>query len=338
MSIPRLATTSRLATGALHHQTAVPHASLPVPARQLPQGASFFLHAALPARSAPIYTRSISTRSRPRSQAARRTGTTLLYAAAPFSLFSWLGLTSEKPPQSSTSEGERKESGLFSGPGPVDGDVPNRSSALKYPASGAALRQASSGPEQLTLVFLNINAPSANFSSGRGLAAKEWLAWIGYFREQGYDCLDVNAVDQSLPSGVSARAQQQREHELGKVEPTSVKSLAKELESQVQLQMFPRGAVLFTRGSYGASVAAEQISGSSPQFSALVLLLDKPGDEEAFQSAMARLPANFKTVQVLSQQQSAQDSGKKITIVHAQDVESEKAIRDVENWLFSNGF
>ncbi len=310
-------------------------------ARPLAQGSSLLRPSALPL-SVPssLGSRALSTHNNSRPQLkARSNKAVLLYAAAaPFSILSWLGLS-----------GGSSESGQAVA-APVDGDVPSKSSTLRFPASPAALRQASSGPEQITLVFLNINRPSPpglgqSSSPSDYQASKEWRHWIAYFREQGYDCLNVNVVDPSLPAGVSARATHPgREGEV-ELSASSAQRLAKDLEAQIALQMLPRGAVLFSRGRASEHVSALQASGGDPQFSALVLLLPRGGEEaaKAAEQKLASLwPSKLRklvlTEEQLGEGQKNQSLGPHAKAVAVKSIESEAAIREAEMWLMGEGF
>lgn len=163
-----------------------------------------------------------------------------LAGAAPFSLWSWLTDGSNKPETSATGTGEQS------------GSLPSRSSAILYPAADAAIR----ATNEVRLVFLNINLPATASTTG---IRSRWTEYIGYFREMGYDCLDVNVVSSQ----------------------TDPAALAQELHGQVSKQMFMRGPVLFVANGLGADVGGRAMA---KEFAAVVLA-DAGREQEAFKAA-----------------------------------------------------
>ncbi|KDN38797.1 hypothetical protein K437DRAFT_20721 [Tilletiaria anomala UBC 951] len=252
----------------------------------------------------------------PPSRAAGN-GAKLLYAAAPFSFWSWITGSQKGSEADTLASSELAKAGATSSS--EQGELPSKSSALLYPVSAMSQRSSNS----VTLVFLNINAPKANPSVGVASSTK-WQSWISYFREMGYDCLDVNAVS---PSG-------------------SHQALATELEQQIRLHMFNRGPVLFVRGSTSAKVAAAQLAGFSrpggqAEFAAAVVLV--PGEEgmQAFQAIDQGVREKLAVLIVNDGKGSTQQGGEKwkvLQVGNSRDAESGKTVQEVEMWLMANGF
>jgi hypothetical protein len=160
----------------------------------------------------------------------------------------------------------------------------SKSSTLFREASPAALRKPSS-----QLVFLS------RFKERR----KDWESWIGYFREAGYDCFDMNIATKD-----------ETKSELG--------VMAAELTSQLRLLSIQRPPLVFAFHDKGSDEAIEQIQSSKPAMSGLVIVVPSSDKE---------------TIEKLS---GLNKEKLRIFIVD-ESQEKDAALQQVERWMSAQG-
>lgn len=221
------------------------------------------------------------------------------------------------------------------------------SSTLLRPASPAAPRR-----QTVTLVFLTSQATTSglmqsvvsNFSSSN-TGRDRWYSWIGYFREAGYDCLQMNLA---LPNANKEAG--------GDVTLT----LSDELHEQIRLSNLQRLPVLFVHHGSGANPdeTAEIVSkyiepssgsnsgggiwasifggggmfGSKPAISGLIVLSD-------LDSATARAKfAKHPKLNTLIVAHGTAPDDKKVQIMDCSNKSYEETVKDVERWLIRRGY
>lgn len=234
-----------------------------------------------------------------------------------------------------------------------DGKEITGSSTLIRPASPAAPRR-----QTVTLVFLTSESTSkgalksimSNFGGGGGEREK-WYSWIGYFREAGYDCLQMNLA---LPPSTSSS---------GQAETTS--KLADELHTQIRLSNLQRQPVLFVHHSNDTSPAATAnivsryiepkqsgggggaggllskifggggMFGGRPAISGLVVVSDT--DDASALELFAKHP---KLNTLIVANGGAKTAGKqgKVTLLDTSGGSHEKVIKEIERWLIKEGY
>ncbi|EST08159.1 hypothetical protein PSEUBRA_002244 [Kalmanozyma brasiliensis GHG001] len=221
------------------------------------------------------------------------------------------------------------------------------SSTLVRPASPSAPRR-----QTVTLVFLTSSSSSgglvkslvSNFGGGGGEREK-WFPWIGYFREAGYDCLQMNLA---LPPQAEGR---------------KTEKLADELHSQIRLSNLQRQPVLFVHHSADsapeatASIVSQYIEpgqssgggggllgkifggggmfGGRPAISGLVVISDL---DDA--SALTLFGKHPKLNTLIVANGGAKTSGHqgKVTVLDAEGKKHESIIKDIERWLIKEGY
>ena len=123
--------------------------------------------------------------------------------------------------------------------------------------SASVLREASPAAptkQPYTLVFVH--------SSAWGVSRQAWQSWIMYFREAGYDCLDVQVELPAKPADGASRDD----------------ALAEQISSQVRQSALQREPVLFVRDGANETVPSYLghgglFSNTRGPMSGLVLLL-----------------------------------------------------------------
>lgn len=257
----------------------------------------------------------------------------------------WIYLSSLNPAETSRS---------FSIHSPLESEGKDitGSSTLVRPASPAAPRR-----QTVTLVFLTSEATSkgaikslmSNFGGGGGGEREKWFSWIGYFREAGYDCLQMN-----LALRPAARAEgQDKEASL----------LTDELHTQIRLSNLQRQPVMFVHHSSDsdpnstAQIVSKYIEpgqgsssgggflgkifggggmfGSRPAISGLVVVSDL--DDATAMTLFGKHP-KLNTLIVANGGASTKAAEGKVTVLDAQGKGHEKVIKDIERWLIKEGY
>ncbi|CBQ69593.1 conserved hypothetical protein [Sporisorium reilianum SRZ2] len=226
----------------------------------------------------------------------------------------------------------------------------NGSSTLMRPASPAAPRR-----QTVALVFLTsqsagqglVKSLVSNFGGGGGEREK-WFPWIGYFREAGYDCVQMNLA---LPSGDGTAADK------------TTARLADELHTQIRLSNLQRQPVLFVHHAADASPAstAQIVSsyiepnnaqgggggfwskifggggmfGSRPAISGLVVISDL--DDASALTLFGKHPKLNMLIVANGGASTAAHQGK-VTVMDAKGKKDDKIIKDIERWLIKEGY
>lgn len=234
-----------------------------------------------------------------------------------------------------------------------DGKEANGSSTLLRAASPAAPRR-----QTVALVFLTsqthgqglVKSLVSNLGGGGGEREK-WFPWIGYFREAGYDCLQMNLA---LPSdGDEAEA---KTHE--GVDKITAR-LADELHTQIRLSNLQRQPVLFVHHAADASPAstAHVVSsyiepgggggflskifggggmfGSRPAISGLVVISDL--DDTLALTLFGKHPKLNTLIVANGGANTAAHQGK-VTVLDAKGQKDDKVIKEIERWLIREGY
>lgn len=231
------------------------------------------------------------------------------------------------------------------------------SSTLLRPASPAAPRR-----QTVTLVFLTSNTTSkglvkslmSNFGGGSGETEK-WFPWIAYFREAGYDCLQMNLA---LPLSTSTET---ATHE-GKDRTTSL--LADELHTQIRLSNLQRQPVLFVHHAADSSPEATSrivsryiepnqaaksggggfwskifggggMFGGRPAIPGLVVISDF--DDASALTLFGKHPKLNTLIVTNGGAGTAAHQGK-VTVMDAQNKGHDKVVKDIERWLIKEGY
>ncbi|KAI3484941.1 hypothetical protein L1887_51831 [Cichorium endivia] len=208
------------------------------------------------------------------------------------------------------------------------------SSTLVRPASPSAPRR-----QTVTLVFVTFQATRtgvvkslmSSLAGGSGEQQK-WLSWIGYFREAGYDCIQMNLAV-----------------------PETGGDLADELHQQIRLSNLQRQPVLFVHHSGDADEAAQAVGryiqpgqaaggfwsrifgggafSARPAISGLVVISDA---DAALASQLFTKHPKLNTLVVAS----AAEEGKKgrATLMDAEKKSHEALVKDIERWLIREGY
>lgn len=231
----------------------------------------------------------------------------------------------------------------FSVHSPAESQVKGSSTLLR-PASPSAPRR-----QTVTLVFLTSEGTSPGLVQSvmsnlgpSGSGRDKWYSWIGYFREAGYDCLQMNVA---LPDAAS-------DNVTGK--------LSEELHEQIKLSNLQRLPVLFVHhgsksspddtaevvssyiepaGSSGGGVLSNIFGGggmfgSKPAISGLIVVSDL--DSATAQAKFAKHP-KLNTLIVANGAADAPQKGK----VHTLDSNGkshEQTVKDIERWLIRQGY
>ncbi|KAJ1021106.1 hypothetical protein NDA16_003892 [Ustilago loliicola] len=255
------------------------------------------------------------------------------------------------------------EARTFSVYSPLESDNPadggkqvTGSSTLLRPASPAAPRR-----QTVTLVFLTSNSTSkglvkslmSNFGGGSGDTEK-WFPWIGYFREAGYDCLQMNlALPPSQASETSTHQGNDR----------TTARLADELHTQIRLSNLQRQPVLFVHHAADAAPSATSqivsqyiepnqagksgdgfwsklfggggMFGGRPAISGLVVISDL--DDASALTLFGKHPKLNTLIVANGGAGTAAHQGK-VTVMDAQSKNHEKVIKDIERWLIKEGY
>ncbi|SPC64568.1 uncharacterized protein UHOD_07430 [Ustilago sp. UG-2017b] len=230
------------------------------------------------------------------------------------------------------------------------------SSTLLRPASPAAPRR-----QTVTLVFLTSNTTSkglvkslmSNFGGGSGETEK-WFQWIGYFREAGYDCLQMNLA---LPP---SEATETTTYE-GRDRTTA--KLADELHTQIRMSNLQRQPVLFVHHAADASPEAtsqivsqyiepgqagksgggfwsklfggRSMFGGKPEISGLVVISDL--DDASALMLFGKHPKLNTLIVANGGAGTAAHQGK-VTVMDARSKNHEKVIKDIGRWLIKEGY
>ncbi|GAC94689.1 nucleosome assembly protein [Pseudozyma hubeiensis SY62] len=242
-----------------------------------------------------------------------------------------------------------------------DGNSVDGSSTLLRPASPAAPRR-----QTVTLVFLTSQSSSnglvkslvSNFGGGGGEREK-WFPWIGYFREAGYDCLQMNLA---LPGNDGSDTGSH-----SKSDSTTAR-LADELHEQIRLSNLQRQPVLFVHhtsdsnpestsqivssyieptstrtgggGGRGTSFWSKLFGGGGmfggrPAISGLVVISDL--DDASALTLFGKHP-KLNTLIVANGGASTSNHEGKVTVMDAQGKKHDGVVKDIERWLISQGY
>ena len=234
---------------------------------------------------------------------------------------------------------------------PSDSTGVTGSSTLVRPASPAAPRR-----QTVTLVFLTSqsNRPGlvkslvSNFGGRDRGETEKWFPWIGYFREAGYDCLQMNLA---LPDDAPA--------------DKTTQSLTDELHTQIRLSNLQRQPVLFVHHSADADAASTGqivssyiqpskasgggggfwsnifgggagMFGGRPALSGLVVISDL--DDQSALTLFGKHPKlNTLIVANGGADLEARRQGK-VTVIDAKGKKHESVIKDIERWLIRQGY
>lgn len=202
------------------------------------------------------------------------------------------------------------------------GFLSNPREILGTTETGSILREASPAAptkQPYTLVFLS--------SDPLHVKRSQWQSWIMYFREAGYDCIDMNvSLPEKLPEGVTREEQ-----------------LAREVAGQVRLASLQRQPVLFLRDSEDQIVppylGQGGLFGRRGPMSGLVLL--HPGSAEPAEKA--DWPNNTRILVVPRSQgetdawSSVEASARNAKVMTDEWNEKEGLIKEVERWLRNSG-
>lgn len=235
------------------------------------------------------------------------------------------------------------------------------SSTLLRPAAPTAPRR-----QTVTLVFVT------SHSTGKGLVQRlasnfgssshqteTWFPWIGYFREAGYDCLQMNlalAPEEATNADTKSHA--------GLDATTS--RLADELHTQLRLSNLQRQPVLFVHHSADSSptsiaqVVSEYIEphtdsqnsstgsgwlsnifggggmfGSRPAISGLVVVSDL--DDASAMTLFGKHP-KLNTLIVANAGAHTHAHQGKVSVLDAQGQSHDKLIKAIERWLIKQGY
>ncbi|PWZ01959.1 hypothetical protein BCV70DRAFT_198237 [Testicularia cyperi] len=269
------------------------------------------------------------------------------------------------PTDASTGAGARSFS-VFS-PAENEASPVNGSSTLIRPASPSAPRR-----QTVTLVFLTsssakkglVKSIMSNFSSGGDGAgeAGKWFPWIAYFREAGYDCLQMNlALSSKASESISQTPAENKDAK-------TTASLTDELHSQIRMSNLQRLPVLFVHyssdsdpastsaivsayidpaqsGSNGAGGAGGFLSklfggggmfGSRPAISGLVVISD--ADDASTHAVFAKHPKLNTLIVANGVQGESTQKKAKVTTLDTNSRNQEQVIKDIERWLIREGY
>lgn len=188
--------------------------------------------------------------------------------------------------------------------------------------SGSIVREASPAAQlkqPYTLVFV---------SSGQlKVPRKEWQSWIMYFREAGYDCIDLNVeLPKERPEGVS-------EEEL----------LAREVVGQVRLSSLQRQPVLFIRDG-GDKVLPSYLGtggffGRRGPMAGLVVLHPASADDVASADWPSNTPILIvpKTEGEKGAWEGTVQSARNASVLADEWNEKEGLVKEVERWMRNAG-
>lgn len=233
------------------------------------------------------------------------------------------------------------------------------SSTLLRPASPAAPRR-----QTVTLVFVTsqstgqglVKSLVSNLGGGSNEREK-WFPWIGYFREAGYDCLQMNLA---LPSSDKDGADTTSHADVGK----TTARLADELHSQIRLSNLQRQPVLFVHhtadssststaqivssyiepnssgGSSGGGFLSKIFGGGGmfsarPAISGLVVISDL--DDASALTLFGKHPKLNTLIVANGGANTAAHQGK-VTVMDANGQKDDKIIKDIERWLIKEGY
>lgn len=283
-----------------------------------------------------LATRSFTTQPRPSTQGATRRWPLKTLSGGLIAGSGWYYLGSDARTFSVYTPLESDEK-------PVTG-----SSTLVRPASPAAPRR-----QTVTLVFLTSQSTSkglvkslvSNFGGGGGEREK-WFPWIGYFREAGYDCLQMNLALPPNEGGDKTTAR-----------------LADELHTQIRLSNLQRQPVLFVHHTADAApestgqIVSSYIEpntsngdgggwwskifggggmfGSRPAISGLVVISDL--DDASALTLFGKHP-KLNTLIVANGGATTSNHQGKVTVMDAQGKKHETVIKDIERWLIKEGY
>lgn len=166
----------------------------------------------------------------------------------------------------------------------------SQSSAILREASPAAMRTPA-----CQIVFMSVDEDRRD----------AWASWIGYFREAGFDCYDVNLALAGAEPAAAA----------------GVQAFADELGAQIRLLSLQRRPVVFAQTTHAAHTALAQLQARDAQMSGLVLVLaDK--DDAAQGDGVAAQARNLDTKRM------------RILVVDGADKD---VLRSVERWMTDEG-
>ncbi|WFD03995.1 hypothetical protein MOBT1_002692 [Malassezia obtusa] len=202
------------------------------------------------------------------------------------------------------------------------GFLSNPREILGTSEAGSIVREASPAAptkQAYTLVFVSADPLRVKRS--------QWQSWIMYFREAGYDCIDMNVdLPKELPEGVSQEEQ-----------------LAREVIGQVRLSSLQRQPVIFLRDQeeklLPAYLGQGGLFGRRGPMSGLVML--HPSSAEA--SEKADWPGNTPILIVPKSAGEAQAwegtaaSVRNTSVLTDEWNEKEGLVKEVERWLRSSG-
>lgn len=238
-----------------------------------------------------------------------------------------------------------------------DAERVTASSTLLRPASSAAPRR-----QTVALVFLTSQATShglvkslvSNLPGSSGEREK-WFPWIGYFREAGYDCLQMNlALPIDDADAADARSS-------AGADQTTLR-LSDELHAQIRLSNLQRQPVLFVHhtadsspsstsqivssyiepsktssgaGFWSKIFGAGAMFGSRPAISGLVVISDL--DDASALTLFGKHP-KLNTLIVANGGTSTKAHQGRVAILDAQGKKHDSVIKDIERWLISQGY
>ncbi|PWN24287.1 hypothetical protein BCV69DRAFT_280181 [Microstroma glucosiphilum] len=187
-----------------------------------------------------------------------------------------------------------------------------------------------------------------------------WQSWIGYFRDQGFDCIDANLDFEPKTGGgggagtgsSSSSSEGDGGAVTGKVQGEEHKILADELTSQIRLSSLQRSPLLFIHAAPSTSLLGLGSSSSSPS---PISILHAHLTTRPFISGL--IIVENSTGEALSQAQkvgeaagsgsgSASGSGEKILEEMKSKLggrllvvkDSEEGIKEGERWMVEKGF
>ncbi|KAJ9475734.1 Nucleosome assembly protein [Pseudozyma hubeiensis] len=243
-----------------------------------------------------------------------------------------------------------------------DGQSVDGSSTLLRPASPAAPRR-----QTVTLVFLTSQSSTkglvksllSNFGGGGGGEREKWFPWIGYFREAGYDCLQMNLA---LPTKDASDTASREKSD------STTAQLTDELHEQIRLSNLQRQPVLFVHhtsdsnpastsqivssyieptstgtagtGGGGTSFWSKLFGGGGmfggrPAISGLVVISDL--DDASALTLFGKHP-KLNTLIVANGGASTSNHEGKVTVMDAQGKKHDSVVKDIERWLISQGY